>query len=229
MKLSARLTAITGFVPRGAVFADIGTDHAYLPIDLVRRGVVAKAFASDVHDGPFRAAKKAVESSGFTEKIEVRMGDGLAPFSPGEFDAAAIAGMGGATIADILAKEPKTANLCGRFILQPMNAAAILRKYLASAGWKIADEDLVEEDGRLYEIVSAIRETERIDDDILYEIGPRLWEKRHPLLAAHLSFLLDRSRRAFAAMAASERAKSSEKYRLLEMKIERLKEKFQCL
>lgn len=229
MNLGARLKAVADFVPPGAVVADIGTDHAYLPIYLVRRRIALRALACDVHFGPYQAAQKAVLNANLAEAIEVRLGDGITVLQPGEAEVAAIAGMGGATIVDILAKCPETTARFDGLILQPMNAAAPLRRWLTNNRWKIADEALVLDEERLYEVLYATPGEEAACDALLFEIGPRLWEKRPPLLKRHISRLIERSRRVLAGMAASETAKSSEKYRRIAMKIAALEEKLSCL
>ncbi len=107
MKLSKRLATIAALVPPGGRLADIGTDHAYLPVYLVTEGIVPSAVAGEVNEGPFRAAGEALARVGLADRISLRFGDGLAVLAPGEADTAVIAGMGGQTIVDILAARPE--------------------------------------------------------------------------------------------------------------------------
>lgn len=229
MNLGMRLKAVARFVQKDCVLADIGTDHAYLPIYLVKEGIIGKALAGDVHIGPYRAAQKAVANANLQKSIEVRRGDGLLIVEPGEADMVAIAGMGGATIIDILAKCPETTKHLKGLILQPMNAAPQLRVWLNQNQWRIAEEELAIEEDRLYEVIYAVPGSERLADLILYEIGPKLWEERHPLLPIHLEALLRATKRILGNMSASETAKSTEKYKKMAEKIKVLEEKIACL
>src|SRR5690606_28962071 len=95
MRLSARLLKLAGKVPDNAVIADIGTDHALLPIYLISTGRASRVIAVEVADGPYRQADRALRTFGMENAVELRKGDGLRALSPGEVDAAIIAGVGG--------------------------------------------------------------------------------------------------------------------------------------
>ena len=95
MKLSKRLETVASFVPKGSNIADIGTDHGYVPIYLVREGQAEHAVAMDVRKGPLERARAHVEAAGLGSRIDVRLSDGLAGLKPGEADCVVIAGMGG--------------------------------------------------------------------------------------------------------------------------------------
>ena len=102
MNIGARLEAIAALVPQNCVVADIGTDHAYLPVWLMHKGLIKAAIAADIAEGPCRAAQTNIGMYGLKDKIEVRRGSGLTVLKPGEADGAVIAGMGGSTIVQIL-------------------------------------------------------------------------------------------------------------------------------
>lgn len=204
MKFRARLSAIVEMVPLGATVADIGTDHAYLPVELILQNKVSFAVAGDVHEGPYQAAAATVSQAGLLEKISVRLGNGLTVLRPGEVDTVIIAGMGGSTMIAILAASPSVTAKLKLLILQPMNGAALLRRWLVCQGWLFDDESLVRDDGRIYEIIrvinrtaaseeqlreSAVRliEEKGLDESLLYEIGPLLWRNKHPLLRFQLA------------------------------------------
>lgn len=229
MKLSKRLATIAALVPPGSRLADIGTDHAYLPVYLVTEGVVPFAVAGEVHQGPFRVAGEALARVGLTDKISLRFGDGLAVLAPGEVDTVVIAGMGGPTIVDILTARPEVTAALTRLVLQPMQAAGVVRRWLAGNGWRLVAETLVEEDGRLYEIIAAEQGGAEEYEPILYDVGPLLWARRHPLLAEHLAALLAQARRVAAEMAASPQAAASAKYREYQDRAARLEEMIACL
>lgn len=227
MKLGHRLAAIASLVPSGAKLADIGTDHAYLPIYLVHNNIIENAVAGDVRNGPLEAARRAVSANGLLNKISLRLGDGLAVITPGEVDTVVIAGMGGGTITDILTASHEVVSRLRCLILQPMIGAALVRKWLVNNGWKITAEQLVEDDGRLYEIITASPGQAKEMEPILYEIGPLLWLVRHPLLDRHLAQLISQAGRVISEMNVSEQARQSPKYDEYKSKLEQLEE-YRC-
>ncbi|MDQ0741371.1 tRNA A22 N-methylase [Pseudomonas sp. W4I3] len=101
--LSMRLERVAALVPAGARLADIGSDHAYLPVALLRRGVIALAVAGEVAATPFHAAQRTVRDNGLEQRIQVRLANGLAAIEPDDaITAISLCGMGGETIRDIL-------------------------------------------------------------------------------------------------------------------------------
>ena len=102
IKLSRRLQTIADQVTQGARVADIGSDHALLPVYLIQSGRCPSAIAGELNTGPFQAARKQTAEAGLKTVIEVRQGDGLSVLEPGEADTVTIAGMGGSLMADIL-------------------------------------------------------------------------------------------------------------------------------
>ncbi|HIU63561.1 MAG TPA: SAM-dependent methyltransferase [Candidatus Avacidaminococcus intestinavium] len=214
MKFGARLETIAKWVPQNKKIADIGTDHAYLPVFLVRNGVIVKAIAGDIALGPCQAAVKTITAAGLKESIEVRQGNGLSIVqSEDAVEVIVIAGMGATTMIEIIATEQKTAKLAERIILQPMNGAAQLRKWANRAGWKIVGEDLVLEGGLLYEIIVLEPGAEESYTKAIYEIGPRLLEQRHPLLSIHFERIIANYHKLLQAMNASAKARKSLKYK----------------
>lgn len=153
-KLDARLATARQFV-RGGRLADVGTDHAYLPVALLLSGSVADAVASDVRPGPLERAAQTVEKYGMCERVQLVLADGLQTldrFAPSDI---AIFGMGGELIASIIdaaewVKQPDI-----RLILQPMTRRGELRRYLLSHGFSIADEAMSCADGRIYQTICA--------------------------------------------------------------------------
>ena len=152
--ISKRLELVASFVPQGAILLDVGSDHAYLPIELVERGKIESAIAGEVVEGPYQSAVKNVEAHGLKEKIHVRLANGLAAFEEADqVSVITIAGMGGRLIARILEEGlDKLANV-ERLILQPNNREDDLRIWLQENGFQIVAESILEEAGKFYEIL----------------------------------------------------------------------------
>ena len=152
--ISKRLELVASFVPQGAILLDVGSDHAYLPIELVEKGQIKGAIAGEVVEGPYQSAVKNVEAHGLKEKIQVRLANGLAAFEEvDQVSVITIAGMGGRLIARILEEGlDKLANV-ERLILQPNNREDDLRIWLQDNGFQIVAESILEEAGKFYEIL----------------------------------------------------------------------------
>ena len=152
--ISKRLELVASFVPQGAVLLDVGSDHAYLPIELVEKGKIERAIAGEVVEGPYQSAVKNVESHGLKEKIQVRLANGLAAFEEADqVSVITIAGMGGRLIATILEEGLDKLGNVQRLILQPNNREDDLRIWLQDNDFQIVAESILEEAGKFYEIL----------------------------------------------------------------------------
>lgn len=152
--ISKRLELVASFVPQGSILLDVGSDHAYLPIELVERGQIEAAIAGEVVDGPYQSAVKNVEAHGLKEKIQVRLANGLAAFEEeDQVSVITIAGMGGRLIATILEEGLDKLTSVERLILQPNNREDDLRIWLEDHGFQIVAESILEEAGKFYEIL----------------------------------------------------------------------------
>ncbi len=149
MELTARLQSVADQVPQGAVLADIGTDHAYLPVWLLLDGRIEHAIAADLREGPLNRARETAEQYKVSGKVSFRLCNGLADIAPDEVDTVAIAGMGGETIASILEAAPWTRNGT-LLLLQPMTSFPDLRLWLQQNGYNIEKETITKEGRRLY-------------------------------------------------------------------------------
>lgn len=152
--LSNRLSSALPFVREGCFFADVGTDHAYLPLYLCLTGKIRGAVASDIGKGPLSIAKANIKAYGLENKISTCLSDGLKELAPYAPEDIAIFGMGGELIASILSAVPFTKDERLRFILQPMTKTETLRAYLLGEGFEILDETLTKDEGRIYQTLS---------------------------------------------------------------------------
>lgn len=150
--LTPRLFAAAQMIGKCRCFADIGTDHAYLPIYLIMNGFCRKAIASDIGSGPLKRASDTALK--YHQNISLRLGAGLETLLPGEADAVAIAGMGGLLIAEILKEGIDKLEGAKKIVLQPMTAIPELREYLTKNGWEITDERIAKEADKLYILLS---------------------------------------------------------------------------
>ena len=164
LKLSPRLLCAASFARQGSFIADVGTDHAYLPIYLEKHGIIRGAVASDINEGPAERARKNISSHSLESKICVNISNGLSGLEKYSPDDVFILGMGGELIADILGASslPKAEGV--RLILQPMTHPEILRSFLLENLYEICDEEIVEdENGKIYQIIVASYSGKRAD------------------------------------------------------------------
>lgn len=172
IQLSKRLGAIAQKVEHGSRLADIGSDHGLLPVFLAQAGRISCAVAGELNPGPYEAACRQVAGAGLDGLISVRRGNGLEVLRPQEADAVVIAGMGGALITDILEAGRLDGKLAGvgRLILQPNVGEELVRRWLRDKGWKLEGEEILEEDGKIYEILWASPDAEAAvpESDPLY-------------------------------------------------------------
>lgn len=186
MKLSKRLEMVASFVERGSRIADIGTDHGYLPIALIERGVSPGAIAMDIGQGPLARAREHVLACGMEDKIELRLSDGLAALKPGEADTVVIAGMGGELVLHILEQGRALWESTGTFVLSPQSELDKVRIYLEKNGFCIVREAMVFEDGKFYTVMLAKRGRMSLDRPAHYLYGKYLIEAGDSVLALYL-------------------------------------------
>lgn len=214
MNIGARLEAVGSLVLPDSILADIGTDHAYLPVYLLQKGKITSAIAGDIAQGPCKAAENTVAMYNMKHKVQVRLGSGLSVLVPNEVQCISIAGMGGSTMVEILSADIEVAKAAERLVLQPQTGAAGLRKWLLSNGWELVDETLVWENKRLYEIIAAekVEKSQKRYSQAELEIGPRLLENRHPLLKDQFTKQLDSYYKQLGFMEKSANAVTTDKY-----------------
>ena len=179
IKLSKRLLAVASHIEEGAIVADIGSDHAYLPTYLVKKGIIQKAVAGEVVMGPFETAKKSVNRHGVSDRITVRLADGLFAIEENDgIDTVTIAGMGGSLIASILEQGKDRLQDVNRLIVQPNLHAQAIREWAVANNWKLVNEQILKEDGKIYEIL--VLETGSTSyDDLELLVGPFLLAEKN--------------------------------------------------
>lgn len=155
--LSKRLETVAQLVPAGARIADIGCDHGYLPLALVRRGQVAQAICCDVNAGPLAGARENARRLAINAaRIDFRLGDGLSVLAPGEVDVVTLAGMGAGLMRDILDAEPAVVEALSMIVASPNVAPWILRQWAMDYAFAVGTETVVFEGGHFYEVMALV-------------------------------------------------------------------------
>lgn len=152
--LSIRMKAVADMTVTGHTVADIGCDHAFVPIYLIKNKISSHVIASDVRSGPCDIARKNIDAYGLSDVIDLRLGDGLDTIEEGEADTIIIAGMGGMLINSILDKGYKVAASAKQLILQPQSDIDKVRNHILDKGWTIVSEDMLVDMGKYYTILN---------------------------------------------------------------------------
>ncbi|MBP5427101.1 MAG: SAM-dependent methyltransferase [Clostridiales bacterium] len=198
---SSRLDAIINLVPKCNIVADIGTDHAYVPISLIKRGIVKRCIASDLRKGPLNIACNNIVSNNMEKVIETRLGPGLDILEKDdEVDCIVISGMGGTLIKNILDEGKEKLSPKTLIIAQPNKYQNDVREWFYNNNYNIYKEKLVLEGKRMYNIICAVVEngTTYDVDPFKYYVGDKL--KRDPLYGLYIKNMLKKYKRALSAM-----------------------------
>ncbi|WP_318654641.1 tRNA (adenine(22)-N(1))-methyltransferase [Pseudomonas fragariae (ex Marin et al. 2024)] len=211
-RLSMRLERVATHVPAGARLADIGSDHGYLPVALLNRGVIAAAVAGEVALTPFCAAERTVRDNDLQDQVSVRLADGLAAIEAEDaITAISLCGMGGETIRDIL--EAGKARLSGqeRLILQPNGGEQPLRVWLMEHDYRIVSEEVLQENRFDYEIIVAERTGPvKYTAEELY-FGPLQMQARSPAFLLKWQRLLGKKHKTLHNFERAQQAVNEEK------------------
>ena len=180
-RLSKRLEAIASFVPNGSFLADVGSDHAYLPIALVERGVIDYAQAIDDKMGPFMRMKGNVTDHKLENRIILSRSDGISALRS-DVDCVAICGLGGLLSCSILESHPERLTNVKTIVMDPHRDLRAVRARVSALGFAIVDETMVYEDKIYYSIIRFDR-SENVpvytEDELCF--GPILMKKKEPL------------------------------------------------
>jgi len=213
MELSKRLSAVAAMVTSGHVVCDVGCDHGYVSIFLVKTKKCPRAYALDVRKGPLERARQHIEAYACTDYIELKLSDGMKEMPAGIADTLICAGMGGRLIIKILSESMGKVREMKELVLQPQSETGLVREFIRREGFVFVDEDMVEEDGKYYpvmkvrvpegmegqqpETVSNAEKTSKLSKEagqcetderqkVLDKYGPILLLVRHPVLKEYL-------------------------------------------
>ncbi|WP_426215427.1 tRNA (adenine(22)-N(1))-methyltransferase [Pseudomonas sp. DWRC2-2] len=210
--LSLRLERVAANVPAGARLADIGSDHGYLPVALMRRGLITAAVAGEVATTPFHAAQRTVRDNGLEHQISVRLADGLAAIEAHDgITAISVCGMGGETIRDILESGKRHLSGRERLILQPNGGEQPLRQWLMDNGYSILSEELLRENRFYYEIIVAERTGPVAYTAEQLYFGPLQLQARSPAFIAKWQRMLRQKHKTLASFEQARQAVPQEK------------------
>lgn len=216
MDLSKRLQAVADLVTAGYRVADIGTDHAYIPIYLVENHLSPHVVAMDIKEGPLCRAREHVAECGLAQQIELRLSDGMENLKPGEADAVVIAGMGGPLMTGILKKQWDVTCSLKECILQPQSEIAGVRAFLLQEGFSFLQEDMVLDAGKYYPMMkvkppSDMQTEQEIWTKTELRYGKFLLESKNPVLRKFLERELRREEELLGALKEAKGARAMQR------------------
>ncbi len=192
ISLSPRLKTIADMVSFNTIL-DLGTDHGKLPIYLVKTNKIEKAYASDLNDGPINACIDNIKANNLEDSIQVIKSDGLKNIDLGISKTLCVAGMGGELIVKILNDNLEKTNAFDEIILQPMTHIEVVKAYLFDVGYKITEEKLVIDSGKIYDVFKVVLAEERLQYNKLeLYISPLLIKNKDKLLCKYAEKIIKR-------------------------------------
>lgn len=211
--LKPRLEGVASLVPPETVVADIGTDHAYLPLYLVREKKCPRVIAVEKSELNCRFAREIVSLFHLEHKVRIRVGDGFSVLQEGDqVEIVVIAGLGGRTICKLLIAAGNSLQRYRRLVLQPMTDVHFVRRWLVAHGYYFCKEKLAKENNRFYEIIAAEKGLEPVSEPLLLELGPGLLRERDPLLVPWLENKLKRYEKLMRALLFSKDGKNDPRW-----------------
>lgn len=215
--LSKRLERIAAMVSVDTTLADIGTDHAFLPIFLIKDKRIKTAIAMDVRKGPLEKAVANISREGLSEYIETRLSDGLEKLRPGEADAVVMAGMGGRLMMRILDRWDDLSSV-SEWIFQPQSEIDVFRHYIADRGLHIVEEDMILEDGKYYPMMKTKPGKPYELDELSASFGPLLLANKNEVLKGFLANEMSMALELLAILEKSESKRAKERQDVLNKK-----------
>lgn len=196
LDLNLRLKNIIEIVPICDKIIDVGTDHGYVLIDLIKKNKIKSGIASDNKKGPLDRAKRNASLYKVKDKIEFRLGSGLSTIEKNEVSGAIFAGMGSYLIKDLIEKDIEKIKMMDFVLIQPAQKTEVIREYLYNGPFDIIKEDIIREDDRFYQYI-LIRYNEdsplRIDNNQNYKIGKNYDIKKNNLVVDYINFEINRT------------------------------------
>ncbi|GKS80465.1 SAM-dependent methyltransferase [Ligilactobacillus pabuli] len=223
-KLSQRLLHVAQHVPVGARLADIGSDHAYLPVYLAKKGLISFAVAGEVVAGPHHNATKIIAQEQMSEIVQSRLADGLAAYTAeDQIDTVTICGMGGPLMVNILSADPQKLAAKPLLILQPNVGADAVREWLMNNYYEITAEEILSETGHVYELMVAqpVANIKQLSADEIF-FGPKLVAQKDPAFIEKWTRELHREEKICTALTAAGKT-ATPKYQEVTAKIVQIK------
>ncbi|MFD4705204.1 tRNA (adenine(22)-N(1))-methyltransferase [Gottfriedia sp. NPDC058432] len=229
VNLSKRLKRVFDYIPEGTKLADIGSDHAYLPCYAVLNKRCTAAIVGEITEGPYNSARSTIRQSGLEGIVEARMGDGLEVLVPNEVDVITIAGMGGSLISSILENGKEKLQGVETLVLQPNIGAQQIRNWLDQEGYSLVEEDILEEDGKIYEILVASKSNPNSAygemKDMELFIGPFLLKNKNDAFKKKWEHERNNFERILTQLESAKQTEESvQKIKEVEQKLEWIKE-----
>lgn len=228
MELSNRLSTLVKYVPEGSKVIDVGTDHAYIPIYLVKHHIAVSCLATDINKGPLIKAQHNIDRYRI-KNIALKQTSGLMGIEPGTGDVIMISGMGGYLIIEILKAAMPVVKAAKRLILQPQQDIKEVRKFLHEQGFKIKTEDFAEDDGKYYTILVVEQGEEQYDKEYEYVYGKCLIEKKLPLFVEWMMDKEEKLESIYSQLEGIETSHTAKRKQELEIELHMHKEVMKCL
>lgn len=205
IKLSNRLASIASLAGKSNTAADVGTDHAFIPVWLIQNGMAERVIASDINKRPLERAISCAREYGVESYIDFVLSDGMAHLGAESADTIIIAGMGGETMSDIMQKATWVEGCASRFILQPMTKSSDLIQYIYKSGLYIEDATLSEDCNEIYIAISVKSGRREVPPPVGCLVPEKLIVNRDMLLGRYLDLNIERLKHAIEGMKASIR------------------------
>lgn len=230
MDISNRLKTLAGMVKKGNIACDVGTDHGYLAIYLVKQGICPHVIAMDVAKGPLGKAQANIELYGMQNHIETRLSDGVAALFKGEASTVIMAGMGGLLINSLLEKGQDILSSMEEIILSPHTDVRLVRQFVLEHGYQIAEETMLVEEEKYYNIFKIHPDKSGYVEDyseceICY--GKLLLQQKHEVLLSYLQYELAKKEDLYRKVMDADTANAKQRGIMLQHEIQIIKEGLQ--
>lgn len=230
MELSERLKTIADLVDNCDLLADIGTDHAYIPVYLIKKGVVKRAIAADISKGSIKKAELNAKKYNCIDKIDLRCGNGLEVIKAGEQpNCVVIAGMGGMLAIEVMEKNIPVVKGVNQLIVQPQRDIDEVRKFLHKIGLKIENEKMLFEDGKFYNVIICSKGVDVEYSETDYWFGKRLIDEKNKVLKEYIFYEMNKMNRVLESLKDNKELHIIERKNQLEEKYNKYREVFEWL